>query len=114
MSTANRSLNKDHMLRDSCSWEARNTGSETSGDVDEDFATAVTLRCNVGQPSSRWVTRYPDIDLTASQEFWLPAASTVARRDKITYGGVVYRVQEIADWAGAGRVAVASSHAGIS
>ena len=114
MSSANASLNKDHMLRDTCSWAARSSASETDGDVTPVYASAATLRCNIAQPSSRWVTRYPDIDLTASQEFWLPAASTVARRDKITHGGVVYFVQEVADWQGAGRSAIATSHAGIT
>lgn len=114
MSNANASLCRDGLLRDTCTHEARTGGSETSGNVTNSYAAPVTLKCNVAQPSSRWLDRWPDINLTDTVEFWLPAASAVARRDRITHNGIAYLVKDVADWQGAGLSALCEHYQGVT
>lgn len=109
-------LSMDHLLRDSCSWEARTGDSQDATTLDDGstYAAAVTLACNISQPSRRWQTRWPDADMTGTIEVWLPHDSTVAARDRITHAGLAYYVIDVADWRGAGRSALCDRMQGVT
>lgn len=106
-------LNGSHLLEDNVSWESYTGAQETASTLNraEQFATAEDVPCNVNQPSQRWTLSFPEMDFQNSIELWLGPDSTMKRRDKVTYDGTVYRVVEVAKWAGIGRVALCQSEA---
>lgn len=99
-------LNRDHMLRDSCSWEARSsTTVATDGDVTPAYSAAVTIRCNADGPNAKWATVWPDFDFNNEVVLYLAHTATVKRLDRITFNSKVYHVTDVNDWRGAGRIA---------
>jgi hypothetical protein len=108
-------LSGDHLLCDTCSWAARTGETEDANyDDTETFTEPVELACLVNQPASRWYDRWPLAELTGALELVLPHDSTLAARDRVTYAGQVYRVKDVADWAGAGLVALVERSEGVT
>lgn len=99
-------INRDHMLRDTASWEALSSTSEDSElDPTETYASAVTIRCNADGPNAKWANIWPNFDFDNEVVLFLAHNSTVKRRDRVTFNSKVYRVTSVDDWRGAGRVA---------
>ena len=95
-------LNGDHLLTDTCSWYSYTGRSEdgTTLEKTETFAAAVSTACMITSPSRRWQATWAVAQLTNTREVWLPEATAVAPKDKITHGGVNYRVLEVNNWQG--------------
>jgi len=107
-------LSGDHLLTDTCSWEARTGASEdASYDATDTYAAPVELACLVGAPSSKWQTSWPLAELTAALELTLPHDCGVAVRGRVTYNGETYRVKDVATWAGAGVTALVERVGGV-
>lgn len=112
---AYRHLQGDHLLRDSASWYSYTGDTEASNlDRTAAYAAAVTIRCMVAPASRRWQTRWPDAQLGRSAEIWLEHDSTITAEDKIVHRGTAYRVVDITDWQGAGRVALLEIMEGVN
>ena len=109
-------MNRDHMLRDTCSWQSYTGESEnaTHGHKTQDYAAAVTLACIVGQPSYRWMQNWPDVSITRAMQLTLPANCTVKVQDKVTVSSKAYRVIDVQDWRGAGYQALLERIDGIT
>ncbi len=102
------------LLRSSCEWEAHTGTVEDSAlDKTQLYSTPVTLACNINSPSSRWGRIWPDLDLSDSKEFVLPYDSSVSRMDRLTFDGKRYIVQDVANWDGAGVLALAQRTEGL-
>lgn len=108
-------LEGDHLLRDSASWYSY-TGDTEGSNLDKTaaYAAAVTIRCMVAPASRRWQTRWPDADMSRTAECWLAHNSTVTTLDKIVHRSISYRVVDVADWQGAGRVALLEIMEGVN
>jgi hypothetical protein len=108
-------LRGDHLLADTCTWEARTGETEDASYDDADaYAAPATLACLANQPSSRWYDRWPLAELTGALELVLPHDATVAPRDRVTYAGQAYRIKDVANWAGAGVVALVERVQGVT
>jgi hypothetical protein len=116
MSQAMSYLEADFLLEDSCQWQQRIGESEDSGTLDDTqlYAGATTLACLINQPSARWLNRHPDMQLTRALEFALPHDCTVKVRDRLIYDDIIYRVVDVASWAGAGVIALGEMQEGIT
>ena len=104
-------LNADHLLADTgqrCthyprtgSTETRDSGTGVMNRTDT-YSGGTEMDCMQDQPSRKWADRWPEADLTGSIILYLPAASTVAARDKVTFDGLDYRVLDVQKWNGIG------------
>jgi hypothetical protein len=96
-------LNADYLLTDTCDWYAFTAETQDSSTLErtDTYAAAVTTPCMLVMPSRRWqVESMPVSNVIDTREIYLPAACTVAPQDKITHGGIAYRVISVANWQG--------------
>lgn len=92
-------LNGDHLLDETCSWESFTAVMEDSHyQPTETYAAAVTLDCLRDSPGSKWQADPRGATLRGDVVLWLPQASTVKPKDRITYAGNAYRVVDVSAW----------------
>lgn len=101
-------LDPTDLLQDaggSCSVEPYTTSSEDANlNPSEAFAAATTWPC-MGIPKARWNYSASPPLLTSELDVYVGPDCPVAREARLTYNGELYRVMDVSDFGGGGKVA---------